>query len=66
MVLDFGRFGRKIMKYLKSFEIWCCRRMKKISWTDHLRTEDVLHRITKEKNIVHKIKRRKANWIGHI
>jgi hypothetical protein len=24
-------------KYLESFEIWCWRRMEKISWTDHVR-----------------------------
>jgi len=64
--MDLGHFGRKIMKYLKSFEMWCCRRMEKISWTDHLRIEEVLHRVTKEKKIIHKIKRRKANRIGHI
>ena len=29
-------------KYLESFEMWCWRRMEKISWTDHVRNEDVL------------------------
>jgi hypothetical protein len=24
-------------KYLESFEVWCCRRMEKISWTDCVR-----------------------------
>jgi hypothetical protein len=52
-------------KYLESFEIWCWRRMEKISWTDRVRNEEVLRRI-KERNIVQTIKRRKANWIGHI
>jgi len=23
-------------KYLESFEMWCWRRMEKISWTDHV------------------------------
>ena len=23
-------------KNLASFEMWCCRRMEKISWTDHV------------------------------
>ena len=27
---------------------------------------DVLHRVKKERNILHTITRRKANWIGHI
>jgi hypothetical protein len=58
---------RKVdQKYLESFEMWCWRRMEKISWTDRVINEDVLHRVKEERNIVHTIKRRKANWIGHI
>jgi hypothetical protein len=57
---------RKVdQKYLESFELWCRRRME-ISWTDHVRNEEVLHRVKEERNILHEIKRRKANWIGHI
>jgi hypothetical protein len=52
--------------YLESFDMWCWRRMKKISWTDRVRNEEVLHRVKEERNIVHTIKRRKSNWIGHI
>jgi hypothetical protein len=40
--------------------------MQKISWTDRVRKEEVLHRVKEERNILHTIKRRKANWIGHI
>jgi hypothetical protein len=39
--------------------------MEKISWTDRVRNEEVLQRVKEERNIVHTIKRRKANWIGH-
>jgi hypothetical protein len=28
-------------KYLESFEMWCCRRIEKISWTDRVRNEEV-------------------------
>jgi hypothetical protein len=53
---------RKVdQKYLESFEMWCWRRMEKISWTDGVRNEEVLHRVKEERNIVHTIKRRKAN-----
>jgi hypothetical protein len=31
-----------------------------------VRNEEVLHRVKEERNIVHTIKRRKANWICHI
>jgi hypothetical protein len=58
---------RKVdQKYLESFEMWCWRRMEKISWTDRVRNEEVLHRVKEERNILHTIKRIKANWIGHI
>jgi hypothetical protein len=53
-------------KYLESFEMWCWRRMEKISWTDRVRNEEVLHRVKEERNILHTIKRRKAKWIDHI
>jgi hypothetical protein len=42
-------------KYLERFEIWCWRRMEKISWTDRVRNEGVLHRVKEERNIVHTI-----------
>ena len=31
-----------------------------------MRNEEVLHRVKGEGNILHEIKRREANWIGHI
>jgi len=40
--------------------------MEKISWTDHERNEDVLLRVKEQRNILHEISKRKANWIGHI
>ena len=53
-------------KNLESFEMWSRRRMEKISWTDHVRNEEVLLRVKEQRNILHKISKRKANWIGHI
>jgi hypothetical protein len=40
--------------------------MEKISWTDRLRNEEVLHRVKKEMNILQTIKRRKTKLIDHI
>jgi hypothetical protein len=39
--------------------------MEKISSTDRVRNEEVLLRVSEQRNILHTIKRRKANWIGH-
>jgi hypothetical protein len=32
------------------FETWCWRRMKKISWTDHVRNEEVLLIVKEHRN----------------
>ena len=40
--------------------------MEKISWTDHARNEHVLLRVNEKRSILHEIRKRKANWIGHI
>jgi hypothetical protein len=37
-----------------------------ISWTDHVRKEEVLLRVKEQRNILHEIRKRNANWIGHI
>jgi hypothetical protein len=41
---------------LESFEMWCWRRLQKISWTNHAKNEKVLRRVEKEINIL------RANW----
>jgi hypothetical protein len=41
--------------------------MKKISWIGHVRNEgSVTYRVKGERNILHTIKRRKANWICYM
>jgi len=59
-------FRAAVQKYLGSFEMWYWRKMEKISWTDHVRNEEVLHRVNEQRNILYEIRKRKANWIGHI
>jgi len=40
--------------------------MEKISWTDGERNVEELQRVERERNIVHTVNRRKADWIDHI
>jgi hypothetical protein len=49
-----------------TFEMWCWRKMEKTSWTDRVRNEEVLLRVKEQRNILHEIRKRKANWIGYI
>jgi len=40
--------------------------MDRISWTDHVRNEEVLLTVKKQRNNLYEISKWKANWIGHI
>ena len=53
-------------RHLESFEMWCWRRMEKISWTERVRNEGMSLRANEQRNILHEIRKWKANWIGHI
>jgi hypothetical protein len=46
--------------------MWCWRRVGKTTWTDRVRNEEMLQRVKEDRNILHIVKIRKANWIGHI
>jgi hypothetical protein len=40
--------------------------MEKISWTDHVRNEELSLRVKEQRIILHEISKVKAKWIGHI
>ena len=46
-------------KYLKSFEMWCWRRMEKMCWTGRVQNEELIHRVEEESSISQTINRRK-------
>jgi hypothetical protein len=47
--------------------LWIWGRMEKISWINHVSNEETHYlRVNEQRNILHEIRRRKANWIGHI
>jgi hypothetical protein len=39
---------------------------EKISWIGHVRNEEVLRWVKEQRNILHEISKRNANWIWHI
>jgi len=41
-----------------------CWRMLKLSWTDRVRNEELLHRVKEDRRLLDAIKRRQADWIG--
>jgi hypothetical protein len=40
--------------------------VKKMSWTDQVGNKKVLLRVNEQRNILHEISKRKANWIGNV
>jgi len=65
-VLKLGHFAKWIRNSWRSFVLQCWTRMEKISWSDRVKNEEVLQRFKEERNSLHAINRRKANWICHI
>jgi len=64
VVLKLGQF-ENISEIPGKFTNWCQRRMENKRWTDRVNKGEVLQGV-EERNIVQTIKRRKANWIGHV
>jgi hypothetical protein len=58
-----------VEKYPGLFAMCFMRRMGKIIWTDHVKTEEVLHRAKNERNNIYTIQRRNVyliviSWVG--
>ena len=61
-ISDFFFFQEKRLKVLKCYTfLWV-----QTTTTDHVRNEEVLLIVNEQRNILHEIRKRKANWIGHI
>jgi hypothetical protein len=58
--------AREEIRRIKTFEMWCYRRMKKIRWTDRITNEEVLERISKRKSMWKSIQKRRNELIGPI
>jgi hypothetical protein len=54
------------LELTRNNKLSCWRKLENISWTDHVRNKDVLLRVKEQRNILHEIRKRKANWIVHI
>ena len=51
---------------LQALEMSCCRRMLKISRTEHRTNESVLKEMGTERKILETVKRRKLQYLGHV
>ena len=52
-------------KRLESFELWCYRRVLRISWTEKITNEEVLEKVNCERRLINILDLRKLTFIGH-
>ena len=53
-------------KYLESFEMWYCRRMEKIKWSEKVTSKQVLGPIGEKRTLLSSELSSNASWIGNI
>lgn len=58
--------SKQDFKKLESFEMWCWRRIKKISYRDRITNEEVLMRVGETRTLISTIEQRRHRWIGHL
>ena len=57
--------NKKLEKRLKAFEIWCMRRILKISWKERKTNKEVLKMAKQKRSLLTDIMKRKNRFFGH-
>lgn len=55
-----------MMNKIEAFEMWCYRRILRLSWRDRVSNERVLRMLFKDRELLATVKRRKMEYLGHI
>ena len=53
-------------KKVNAFEMWCYRRLLKISWRDKITNEEVLRRVHAQVHFVRDMRKRKLEYANHV
>ena len=51
---------------INAFEMWCYRRILKISWMDRVKNEEVLYRVQGKLHFMEDMIKRKMSYAGHV
>ena len=57
---------KKDQKRIGSFELWCYRRVLRISWTEKKTNDEVLRRINCNDRLLDILNKRKLKFVGHV
>jgi len=58
--------AKEEQRRIEAFEMWCYRRMFKISWTGMVTNKEVLERMAERKTVWNSIKKRRNECIGRV
>ena len=56
----------KERKHIEAFEMWCYRRLLRISWTQHKKNEWVLQKLEVEGELLGRVKSLTLGYYGHM
>ena len=59
-------FSSTVKEKINAMEMWCYRRILKISWKEIISTEEVLDMIGKRKSLLQDLIKRKMRFVGHM
>ncbi|KAF6200405.1 hypothetical protein GE061_006708 [Apolygus lucorum] len=51
---------------IEAFEMWCYRRMQRISWVRRMTNENVLQLMNTDRKLLTIVRRRKVSYVGHL
>ncbi len=57
---------KKDEKRINSFELWCFRRVLRITWTEKKMNTEVLRRINCKERLLETFNKRKLKFVGHV
>ena len=63
---DYWTWNKAMCKKINAFEMWCYRRMLKISWRDRVTNKAVLNRMQTKLHFMEDMMRRKLKYAGHV
>ena len=55
-----------MQKRLEAFEMWCYRRILRISWTERKTNEEILNMMDIERSLILTIRKRQLTYFGHL
>ena len=58
--------SKKVAEKLEAFEMWCWRRLLKISWMERISNEEVLRRMDCERELMVNVRVQQMRFLGHV